>query len=182
MNENEIALIKRRDAKVLHCPTSNLKLGSGIARIPELLARGITVSLGADGAPCNNTLDMFAEMRLAAIVQKPHHGPSTMNAETVFELGTLGGARTLGIEASAGSIEAGKKADLVILDLQRVWNPATDDNIYSTIVYSCSPENVSSVMIDGVWVYRDGVNLRIDERGAVETARRELRLLHTRVS
>jgi 5-methylthioadenosine/S-adenosylhomocysteine deaminase len=105
LNDNEIGLMKERQAKVLHCPSSNLKLGSGIANIPRYRAEGITVSLGADGAPCNNTLDMFQEMRLAALIQKPIHGPTASNARDIFEMATLGGAATLGIENEIGSIE-----------------------------------------------------------------------------
>ncbi|MEO8168017.1 MAG: amidohydrolase family protein, partial [bacterium] len=147
LNDNEIELMKKRDAKVLHCPSSNLKLGSGIAQIPALRAKGITVSLGADGAPCNNNLNMFQEMRLAALLQKPIHGPVAMNALSVFEMATLGGAATLGIAGETGSLEPGKKADVVLLDLDRTWNscdPQSDDEIYSPIVYSCTPENVHS--------------------------------------
>ena len=181
LNEREIGLLAGRNAKVLHCPSSNLKLASGIAQIPELMRRGITVSLGADGAACNNRLDMFEEMRLAALIQKPVHGPSAMDAGSVFAMATLGGAATLGIEHATGSIEPGKKADLVLLDLDRAWNSPGTDGVYSTIVYSGSAENVRSVMIDGAWVYQDGSHTTIDERRSVATARQELQALHRRV-
>lgn len=182
LNEREIGLLADHTAKVLHCPSSNLKLGSGIAQIPELMRRGVTVSLGADGAACNNRLDMFEEMRLAALIQKPLHGPSAMDAESVFAMATLGGATTLGIEHSTGSIEPGKKADLVLLDLDRVWNASGTDGIYSTIVYSGSAENVRSVMIDGAWVYRDGLHTTIDEHRTAATARQELQALLRRIN
>lgn len=181
ISEIEVALLRERNAKVLHCPTSNLKLGSGIARIPELLSRGISVSLGADGAPCNNTLDMFQEMRHAALIQKPLHGPSAMTAATVFELATCGGAVALGLDRETGSLEAGKKADLALLDLGRVWNPADETNPYSAIVYSGSPENVRYVMIDGAWVYRDGAHTTLRAGQLAESAKKELRLLLDRV-
>ncbi len=181
ISETEVALLRERDAKVLHCPTSNLKLGSGIARIPELLSRGISVSLGADGAPCNNTLDMFQEMRLAALIQKPLHGPSAMTAGAVFELATRGGAVALGCDRETGSLESGKKADLALLDLGRLWNPADETNPYSAIVYSGSPENVRFVMIDGAWVYRDGVHTTLRAGEAADSAKKELKLLLERV-
>lgn len=184
LNDHEIRLMQEREAKVLHCPSSNLKLGSGVARIPDYLTRGITVSLGADGAPCNNTLDMFHEMRLAALIQKPIYGPTAMNARTVFEMATLGGAATLGIAGEVGSIEPGKKADIVLLDLNRIWNTndlSDTDAIYSTIVYSCTPENVHSVMIDGRWVYRDRRHLTLDEARVREQATRELQALRQRL-
>ena len=181
LNDREFGLIAEHDAKVLHCPSSNLKLGSGIARVPELLKVNVTVSLGADGAPCNNRLDMFEEMRLAALIQKPVHGPAAMDAATVFAMATVGGARTLGIDRTTGSIEPGKKADCVLLDLDRAWNDSGNGDVYSTIVYSGCPENVRSVMIDGTWAYRDGAYTRLDEHRIVETARRELLALLGRI-
>ena len=181
ISEKEVALLRERKAKVLHCPTSNLKLGSGIAKIPELLSRGITVSLGADGAPCNNMLDMFQEMRHAALIQKPIHGPLAMPAAAVFELATLGGAAALGLERETGSLEAGKKADLVLLDLGRLWNPAVESAPYSSIVYSGTPENVRYVMIDGAWVYRDGAHMTLRAGAVAASARTELGLLMDRI-
>jgi 5-methylthioadenosine/S-adenosylhomocysteine deaminase len=177
LSDREMELLEARNAKVLHCPSSNLKLGSGVARVPEMRARGITVSLGADGAPCNNSLDMFQEMRLAALIQKPQHGPESMRAEDVVEMATIEGARTLGIEREVGSLEAGKKADIVFLDLNRVWNSfsaSVPGSIYSTIVHSCSPENVHSVMIDGRWVYRDRMFPTLSEDAVVRDARDQL--------
>jgi len=184
LNQREIQLMADRDAKVAHCPSSNLKLGSGVAQVPELLSRGIAVSLGADGAPCNNTLNMFEEMRLAALIQKPLHGPSAMNARTVFEMATIGGARALGMEREIGSITPGKRADMAFLDLTNVWNPYIDqreDGMYSSIVYSCSPENVRSVMVDGRWLYRNGVHTSLDVSAVLSTAREELKHLLGRV-
>jgi cytosine/adenosine deaminase-related metal-dependent hydrolase len=181
LEESELDLIRKRNARVLHCPSSNLKLGSGVARIPEMLDRGISVSLGADGAPCNNCLDMFQEMKLAALIQKPLHGPRAMSADAVFAIATIGGARALGIDNYTGSIEPGKKADLVLLDLRRVWNPSGEGDPYSTIVYSASRENVHSVMIDGSWVLHDGEITTIDEPRIVENARNELRMLLDRL-
>ena len=101
--------LKKNDVRVSHCPSSNLKLGSGIANIPKYLSKGISVSLGADGAPCNNNLSVFNEMRLAALIQKPIHGPTTMDAKTVFKLATIEGAKALHLQNEIGSIEVGKK-------------------------------------------------------------------------
>ncbi|MFN0156796.1 MAG: 5'-deoxyadenosine deaminase [Bacteroidota bacterium] len=184
LNDREMDMMVESNARVAHCPSSNLKLGSGVANIPEMLRRGITVSLGADGAPCNNTLNMFDEMRLAALVQKPLHGPTAMNAATVFELATLGGARTLGIDTEVGSVEAGKKADVVLLDLDKPWIPVHDsitDTVYSSIVYSCSAENVESVMIDGRWVYRNGRHTTLQEEQVVSAGKQSLKSLLNRL-
>ncbi len=184
LNDREVHMLAERKAKVAHCPSSNLKLGSGVARIPELLAKGVTVSLGADGAPCNNTLDMFEEMRLAALMQKPVHGAHAMNAQTVFEMATVGGATALGLEQDIGSIEAGKMADLVLLDMNNSWNPLGldgEDRVYSSIVYSGSPENVHSVLVDGRWLYKKRDHTTLDVGRAVSSAKDELRLLLQRV-
>jgi cytosine/adenosine deaminase-related metal-dependent hydrolase len=184
LNDHEVDLMARTRAKVLHCPSSNMKLGSGVAAIPRYMQRGITVSLGADGAPCNNTLDMFQEMRLAALIQKPLHGPTAMRALDVLRLATMGGAAALGIAGEVGSIEPGKKADLVLLDLARYWNaPQTldADAIAGNIVHTASPENVAGVMVDGAWLYRDGMHRTLDLPGTVEAARTELASLLTRI-
>lgn len=181
VSENEIGLLASSHSNVAHCPSSNLKLGSGIANIPRLLSKGINVSLGADGAPCNNNLNMFEEMRLASLLQKPVHGPTAMPGRKVFEMATIAGARALGLEKEIGSLEVGKKADLVILDLQQAWNPSHSDSIYSSIVYSASPENVVSVMIDGRWVYRNKSFTTTEEPAVVQNARRELSYLIDRM-
>ncbi|MBI3765384.1 MAG: amidohydrolase family protein, partial [Ignavibacteriales bacterium] len=181
-NETEIGILQSTKTNVSHCPSSNLKLGSGIAPIPTYLTRGINVSLGADGTPCNNSLNMFQEMRFASLVQKPAYGPTSMPANIVFEMATRGVAKTLGLEHEIGSIEVGKKADLVLLDLHRIWNPLIqDDHLYSAIVYSAGPENVDSVMIDGRWVYRKTELLGTDEHSLVDAAAKELKNLLNRL-
>ncbi|WP_102275626.1 5'-deoxyadenosine deaminase [Cytobacillus massiliigabonensis] len=150
LEEEEKRIIKERGVKVSHCPGSNLKLASGIAEVPSLLNHHAHVSLGADGAPCNNNLDMFNEMRLAAIIQKPVHGPTAMNARTVFRMATIGGAKAVGMENEIGSIETGKKADLVILNLNdfHVY-PSYDIDPISRIVYSATRADVESTIVNG---------------------------------
>jgi cytosine/adenosine deaminase-related metal-dependent hydrolase len=182
LNDREIGLLRDRKTQVLHCPSSNLKLGSGLARVPELLSKGINVSLGADGAPCNNTLDIFGEMRLAALIQKPQHGPRAMNAQTIFEMATRNGALALGLESDIGSIEAGKKADVVLLDMNQPWNPYDSSDVYSSIVYCGAPENVHSVLVDGKWLYRNKQHTTLDSSHVVCNAKDELRLLLQRVN
>lgn len=150
LNEQEKRIIKERGVKVSHCPGSNLKLASGVAEVPSLLDHQAHVSLGADGAPCNNNLDMFNEMRLAAIIQKPAHGPTSMNARTVFRMATIGGAKAVGMENEIGSIEPGKKADLAILNLNdfHVY-PSYDIDPISRIVYSATRADVESTIVNG---------------------------------
>ena len=120
---------------VVHCPSSNLKLGSGIAPIPEMLAQGIHVALGADGAPCNNNLDGFVELRLAALLHKPRAGATAMPAATALELATLGGAAALGLEREIGSLEPGKRADLIVVEPRTPHATPSFDPV-STLVYA----------------------------------------------
>jgi 5-methylthioadenosine/S-adenosylhomocysteine deaminase len=154
--------LARAGTNVVHCPSSNLKLGSGIAPIPEMLAAGCRVALGADGAPCNNRLDAFEEMRLAALIQKPRLGPDAMPAATVLELATLGGARALGLEREIGSIEVGKRADLVALDLSGPHGQPADAEIASRLVYAARAADVRHVLVDGRIVVRAGRLLTAD--------------------
>lgn len=182
VNENEIELLKKSDTRISHCPSSNLKLGSGIADIPRYIQENISVSLGADGAPCNNNLSQFTEMRLASLIQKPIHGPKTMDAQTVFRLATIEGAKALHLENEIGSIELGKKADLVLLNLERYNQTLTEENIYSTIIFSANQENVSEVMIEGEWVIRNGKSLFYDEEEIFQKSKSELNKLLKRAN
>ena len=168
-DEQDRRLLKERDIKVLHCPSANLKLGSGIAPIPEYMEDGITVSLGADGAPCNNNLDIFNEMRLAALIQKPKYGPRIMPAQKIFEMATINGARTLGLDDETGSIEAGKRADLAFIKNSQVHS-IPYENIYAKLVYSSHSADVAHVMIDGRWVMRERRLLTIDEKQVLQAA------------
>ncbi len=179
LNEKEIGYLKKSGARVSHCPSSNLKLGSGIANIPGYLKEGISISLGADGAPCNNNLSAFTEMRLASLIQKPIHGPTAMDAKTVLRLATIEGAKALHLDKEIGSIETGKKADLVFLNLDTPYHSISDlnDNVYSNIVYSASAADVTHVMVNGEWKVRDGRSLIYDDRELIETGRSELKKL-----
>ena len=178
VDDSEIELLRETGAHVSHCPSSNLKLGSGIARVWEMLERGVSVSLGADGAPCNNRLDMFTEMRLAALLQKASHSPRAMPALTVLRLATIEGARALGLGDETGSIEIGKRADLQILNLARLHTSPAPDPV-STIVYSATPENVETVIIDGRVVMRDRILTTLDETDVIERAREAASVLGT---
>ncbi|PID59266.1 MAG: N-ethylammeline chlorohydrolase [Ignavibacteriae bacterium] len=177
VNEKEIGLLKKTDTRISHCPSSNLKLASGIADIPRYLAEGISVSLGADGAPCNNNLSQFREMRLASLIQKPIYGATEMDARTVFRLATIDGAKALHLENNIGSIEIGKKADLVLLNLEKSNLTLTDKNIYSSIIYSASAENVEEVMIDGNWVVQKNNSVFYDEKELYAKGKEELNKL-----
>ncbi|MCB9247401.1 MAG: amidohydrolase family protein [Ignavibacteriales bacterium] len=174
VNEKEIGLLKSSQTRISHCPSSNLKLGSGIADIPRYLKENISVSLGADGAPCNNNLSQFTEMRLASLIQKPRYSPTEMDALTVFRLATIEGAKALNLQNEIGSVEVGKKADLVLLDLEKPNQTLIEENIYSTIIYSANSENVSEVMIDGEWVVIKGESVIYDENEIYKKGKTEL--------
>ncbi|HWI64030.1 MAG TPA: 5'-deoxyadenosine deaminase [Symbiobacteriaceae bacterium] len=178
VDEQEIDLLAARRVHVAHCPGSNLKLASGIARIPQMLKRGVNVSLGADGAACNNNLDGFLEMRLAALIQKPLHGPRSMPAQTVLEMATIAGARAMGLADQIGSLEAGKQADLAIVDLSglHTW-PPTD--VVSSLVYGARASDVTLTMVGGRILHQDGRLLTIEtervQAGAAAALSRLLR-------
>lgn len=181
VTEAEQALLAEREVKVLHCPGSNLKLGSGIAPIVEMRARGISVSLGADGAACNNRLDMFDEMRLAATLQAVRTAPGALAARDVVWMATREGARALGLERDIGSIEVGKRADLILVDRDRPHlTPATDP--WSMLVYSARGTDVWLVMVDGEILVRDGELTRLDASEVSATARHAAAELASRAS
>ena len=179
VTEGEINLLARKGTHVVHCPSSNLKLGSGLAPVTEMLARGVSVSLGADGAPCNNRLDMFTEMRTAALLQKVRHGASALPARRVLRMATLDGARALGLDAEVGSIEVGKRADLTVVDLERLHQTPRPDAV-STIVYAAEAADVRTVLIDGRIVLLDGGLQTLREREVIAEARAEFERLSAR--
>ena len=148
LSVDEIEILKNTGTNVVHCPSSNLKLGSGIAPIAKLLEEGISVSLGADGAACNNRLDMFTEMRTAALLQKVLHGPEVLPANRMLRMATIDGAKALGLESEIGSIEVGKRADLSVIRLDSLHATPVRE-VVSTLVYSAEADDVETVVIDG---------------------------------
>ena len=181
LNDDEMEILRRTRAHVAHCPSSNLKLGSGIARVTEMIERGISVSLGADGAACNNRLDMLTEMRTAALIQKALHGPEALPAGRVLRMATIDGARAMGLEAEIGSIEVGKRADLTLFDLDALRTVPCPDPV-STIVYAAESGNIRTVVIDGQVVMRDRELATLDEKAVIEEANRQARLVQSRAS
>jgi 5-methylthioadenosine/S-adenosylhomocysteine deaminase len=179
VDEGEQALLASRDVKVLHCPGSNLKLASGIAPVTDMRARGICVSLGADGAACNNQLDMFAEMRLAVGLQSIARGAGALRAREALWMATRDGARTLGLEDEVGSIEAGKRADLLVID-RDCPHLATAPDPVSAVVYSARPADVRTVIVDGETVVHDFRLARADRAAVMAEAAAEARNLAAR--
>ena len=188
LKPNEKRLLARTGTHVVHCPSSNMKLASGFAHVPELLESGINVALGADGAPCNNNLDMFGEMRLAALIHKPGAGPKAMHALEVLDMATRNGAKALSWFEDIGSIELGKKADLVALDLNGFTNtiPTGQETraeaIASSVVYSSRPSDVRWTMVDGRMVYSQGKVTTISKRELMQAVRSAQKAIGKRIA
>ncbi|OPZ63531.1 MAG: Melamine deaminase [Firmicutes bacterium ADurb.Bin506] len=181
LDKEEIGLLAATGTHVAHCPSANLKLASGVADVPRLMARGINVGLGSDGAGCNNNLDPFIEMRLAALVQKPRHGPTSMPAATVLRMATMGGARAMGQDHLIGSIEEGKLADIVLLDLNKPHaGPGRGVDPASRIVYSAKSSDVVLTMVNGEVLYEGGRISRIDEQQVMAEAERAVQRIARR--
>ena len=152
LDDAEVAILAERGASITHCPSSNLKLGSGIADVRALRDRGVTVGIGADGAACNNRLDGFDELRLAGLLASSRHGPGALSAWDLLAMGTRDGARAMRIDADVGTLEVGKKADLIVLDPSRLAGPAGDPA--TRIVYGGGSRAVRDVIVDGAVVVR----------------------------
>ena len=173
LSEAEIALLAARGVKVAHCPESNLKLASGIAPVVQMLAAGIVVGIGTDGSASNNNVDMFGEMNTAAKIHKVDRmDPTAMSAATTLHTATLGGAAVLGADGYIGSLEAGKKADCIVLDLNQphltpIYHPV------SHLVYAARGSDVIHSVINGRVVMRDRQLLTLDE-AAIFTRIREI--------
>jgi 5-methylthioadenosine/S-adenosylhomocysteine deaminase len=181
LSVDEIEILKTTGTNVVHCPSSNLKLGSGIAPIAKLLDEGVSVSLGADGAACNNRLDMFTEMRTAALLQKVLHGPEVLPADRVLRMATIDGAKALGLESEIGSIEVGKRADLSLIRLDRLHATPVRD-VVSTLVYSAEADDVETAIIDGEVVMKERGLLTLNESETISTAVTEAEKLMLRAS
>jgi 5-methylthioadenosine/S-adenosylhomocysteine deaminase len=179
VDDREQALLADHDVKVTHCPSSNLKLGSGIAPVVELQQRGVTVALGADGAACNNRLDMFEEMRLAALLQATRRMPGALTARQALTMATRCGAKALGLDAEVGSLELGKRADVIVVDTSGPHLvPAVD--VYSTLVYAARGSDVRTTVVGGEVLLDDFRLKRVDLLELRATAEAEARALAKR--
>jgi 5-methylthioadenosine/S-adenosylhomocysteine deaminase len=181
VTDDEQRLMAERAVKVMHCPGSNLKLGSGIAPVASMRELGICVSLGADGAACSNRLDMFDQMRLAATLQALRYGPGALHARDVVWMATRGGARALGLEDTIGSIEPGKRADLVVVSRERP-HVQPDSDPWSTLVYATAGADVRLVMVAGEVLVRDFELTRTDRAEVTYEARAAAATLASRAN
>ena len=168
LNPKEIELLARTGTSIGHCPKSNLKLASGVADIDTYLKAGITVALGTDGTASNNTLDLVEEMRFAALLAKVvHYNPEAVKAQTALRMATINGAKALGLDTITGSIEIGKRADLILIhaDASNML-PVYDE--YSAIVYAMNSKNVRSSMVNGDWIMRNRIVCHVDKENTLE--------------
>lgn len=179
LDDEEMKLLSRSGVKIVHTPESNMKLAAGVARIPEMVRMGLTVGLGTDGCASNNNLDLFQEMDSAAKLGKVFTlDPVSMGAETVLKMATSWGAKILGLEKEIGTIEVGKKADIIVLDLQSphlvpLYNPL------SAIVYSANGADVKDVIVNGKILMKDRTFRTLDPDEIMERVKaigREIRI------
>jgi 5-methylthioadenosine/S-adenosylhomocysteine deaminase len=183
LTEEEMELMGRKGVGVAHCPTSNLKLASGVAPVARMLDLGLNVGIGSDGPASNNDQDMFEEMRLAALLAKGiTRDPKAVPARIALSMATIGGARALGLDHITGSIEAGKQADLAVVDLNVLhvtpkFNLSAD-NIYSRVVYAAKSADVRHVLVNGRLLMRDRELLTVD----VETIQAEAQRIADQVN
>ncbi len=172
VNDSEISILRDRGVKPVHNPISNMKMGVGVAPVPEMLAVGIPVALGTDGAASNNSLDMFKEMKAAALLNKVHKmDPVVIPAASALEMATINGAKALGLQDQIGSIEAGKRADLIIVDMRKPHLTPVH-SVISHLVYSATGGDVDTVMVDGKMLMEGRKVLTLDEEKVLEQAQR----------
>ncbi len=176
IDKGEIYDLHKAGAGIAHCPTSNLKLASGIAPISQSLEMGVNIGIGTDGPASNNDLDMFEEFRLAALLAKTaSNDPTVLPARQALELATISGARAMHMGHQTGSLEPGKRADIAIVDMEGIHNQPhfhnNADAVYSRLVYAAKSSDVAHVLCNGRWLMRDRVLLTVDEEQAKAEAR-----------
>jgi 5-methylthioadenosine/S-adenosylhomocysteine deaminase len=181
LEREHMEILKRNNVKVAHAPVSNMKLASGVAPVVEMLNRGITVGLATDGAASNNDLDIFEEMKTAALLHKLNRqDPTALPATKILEMATIDGAKVLGMEREVGSIEVGKRADLIFIDLEKL-HLAPLYNIFSHLVYAAESSDVCGVIIDGKRIFWDGKVLTVDEGKVLDDVKKRAEGIENRL-
>ena len=162
MTRDDIRILRAKDAAVAHCPKSNAKLGCGVAPLADLLHEGVRVGLGTDSPASSNIMDMFDEMRTMLFLHRAvERDVSVLDAQKCVRIATLGGAEALGMEADVGSLEPGKCADLIAVDVSRSHFAPIDDP-YSALVYGANQDDVTLTVVGGRELYRDRVHVDVD--------------------
>jgi 5-methylthioadenosine/S-adenosylhomocysteine deaminase len=177
LQPSDFSTVAQTPFTVVFAPSSDMRNAAGVPPLVEMLAAGINVALGTDNVTNNNSYDMFKEMTLTGkLMALLKRDPAAIPTRSILEMATLGGARALGKEKEIGSLETGKKADLIALDLDEIgWSPLGGQDLYTALVYSITGQHVRDVMVNGRWLFRDNRWLTVD----FNAARRDLELQHT---
>ena len=187
LSNTEIEIIKRTDTRVAHCPVANMKLADGVAAIPKLLKKQIKVGLGSDGTVESNSFDLFQVMKFATLLGRVHElGTNAMSADVTLKMATVNGAEVLGLNNELGSIEVGKKADIILVNLRRLHQTpilyGDYFNVISHLVYATKGSDVDTVIIDGKIVMENRIIKRVDENKVIEKAQENAIELLRRIS
>lgn len=171
LTREDMTTLVKKGVKVVHSPVANMKLAQGVAKVKELMDNGVTVGLGTDGAASNNSLDMFETMKVTALLQKAHYGdPTVLPSEKVLEMATIKGAETLGLQEKIGSLEVGKQADIILIDLKKPHLTPLHD-LFASLVYSVHGCDVDTVIVDGEVLMERYKMQTLDEEEVIEKAR-----------
>jgi 5-methylthioadenosine/S-adenosylhomocysteine deaminase len=182
VSDDEIKILKETGTSVSHNPVSNMMLGDGVAPVVEMLRQGVNVALGTDGAASNHSQDLFDTMKAASLLQKVHHRDAgVIKPYDVLRMATIGGATALGLQSRCGTIEVGKRADLILVDVETAHLQPVND-IFSQIVHCAKASDVKTVIVDGEILMRDRQFKKLDDQKIMAEARRANRDLMHRVS
>jgi len=168
ISKKEIVLLKKRKASIAHCPSANMKLGSGIAHIDSMNNLGINIGLGSDGSPCNNNHNQLIEMRLAGLLQKVKFGASVLNAKEIFKMATINGAKALHLEHRIGSIEEGKSADILFVNMDSIHKSVFNYLPFNALIYSMDKADIKYVFSSGNILKDNGNVLNFDINGLMQ--------------
>jgi cytosine/adenosine deaminase-related metal-dependent hydrolase len=182
ISNGEIAILRETGTSVSHNPVSNMMLGDGVAPVVEMLRQGVNVALGTDGAASNHSQDLFDTMKSASLLQKVHHQDAgVIEPYAVLRMATAGGAKALGLDSLCGTIEIGKRADLILIDVDNIHNQPVND-VFSQIVHCAKASDVRTVMVNGEMVVRDRHFTGLDAKKILADAKIANRDLMRRVS
>jgi 5-methylthioadenosine/S-adenosylhomocysteine deaminase len=182
VSEREIGILRETGTSVSHNPVSNMMLGDGIAPIVEMVRQGVNIGLGTDGAASNHSQDLFDTMKAASLLQKVHHQDAgVIDPFSVLRMATAGGAKALGVQSVCGTVEIGKRADLILVNIDTVHNQPVND-IFSQLVHCAKASDVQTVMVDGEILMRDRQLQRLDAKQILLEAKMAHRDLMERVS
>ena len=181
LNDSELETVRTRGAQVIHCPVANMYLASGVARVPEMRKMGIPVALATDGPGSNNAQDMLGTLKYTACLHKVHNlDPQILYPRDVLEMATHGGALALGMEDRLGVVEAGRKADLILVDWKKL-HIAPVHKPDSALVYNANGNDVNTVFVNGEMVVQNGRSTRVDETALVDECQKRIEFIKSKM-